>query len=469
MASQLRDFSRDLEKKVEERTRDLSREIAERKRSEQTIKHMAYHDNLTGLPNRLLLTDRLNQVLARGRWHKRIAAVLYLDLDRFKDINDTLGHPTGDALLKAVAERLVGCLRDGDTVARQGGDEFTMLLQDVYRIDDVTKVIEKIFSSFGAPFVTGGHEIFLTASIGMSIYPDDGADAETLLKNADIALHQAKEEGRNKYKLFTPAMNEKIAKRLDLGKRLRKAAEKEEFLLYYQPEVDINTGEVIGIEALLRWQEQGRGLTLPGEFIPFAEDSGLIVPIGEWVMRAACTQNRVWQERGLKPVSIAVNLSMRQFRQKNFLDAVARILKETGLDPKYLDLELTESVLMEDAESVIDILNKLKATGIRLTIDDFGTGYSSLEYLKRMPINMLKIAQSFIRDITSDPDDATIATTIIRMGHSLGIEVIAEGVETVEQLNLLKGMQCDKIQGYLASRPVPAGEVEKFLEKGRFF
>lgn len=469
MASKLRELYRNLEKKVEERTRELTMEIAERKKFEETIRHMAYHDHLTGLPNRLLLTDRLNQVLARGRWHKRIAAVLYLDLDRFKDINDTLGHPMGDELLKAVAERLVKCLRGGDTVARQGGDEFTMLLQDVNRIDDVTVVIEKILSSFVLPFTISGHEIFLTTSIGISIYPDDGDIAETLLKNADIAMYQAKEEGRNKYRLFTPAMNEKLAKRLDLENRLRKAAEKEEFLLYYQPEVDINTGEVIGIESLLRWQEPERGLTLPGEFIPFAEDSGLIVPIGEWVMRTACTQNRVWQERGLKPVSIAVNLSMRQFRQKNFLDTVARILKETGLDPKYLDLELTESVLMDDVESVIDILNKLKAMGIRLTIDDFGTGYSSLEYLKRMPINMLKIAQSFIRNITSDPNDATIATTIIRMGHSLGIEVIAEGVETVEQLNLLRRMQCDKIQGYFASRPVPAGEVEEFLGKGRFF
>lgn len=465
MTSALRVISRELEKKVEERTRELEKEMEVRKRSEEAVRHMAYHDPLTGLPNRLVLMDRVNQVLARGRWHGRIAAIVYLDLDRFKVINDTLGHQAGDTLLKAVADRLARCVRTGDTVVRQGGDEFIMLLQDIHRIDDITMVIKKVFSVFDSSFTVAGRELAVTASIGISVYPDDGEDAETLFKNADIAMYKAKEEGRNKYKFFTPAMNSLFLKRLDIERRLLRAIEKEEFLLYYQPEVDISTGEVAGVEALLRWLDPELGLLPPGDFIPVAEDTGLIIQIGEWALRAACIQSKAWQDRGLKPVVVAVNLSMRQFKQNDFLGSLVRILEETGLDPAWLELELTESIIMDDPESVIGTLKNLKAMGVRLTIDDFGTGYSSLEYLKRMPINKLKIAQSFIKSITVDPDDVAIASTVISIGHSMKMEVIAEGVETVEQLLLLRTLRCDKVQGFLVSRPAPAGEVERLLEK----
>lgn len=446
----------------------IARDITERKSAEETIRHMAYHDPLTGLPNRLLLADRLNQALSRVSTWK--VAVLYLDMDRFKDINDTIGHLMGDEVLKAAAERLMRCLRGGDTIARQGGDEFTILLQHIDRIDGVTSIIERIFSAFEAPFMLEGQpELFLTASIGISIYPDDGEDAETLFKNADIALYQAKEVGRNTYKLFSRSMNEKITKKLDIENRLRKAYEKEELLLHYQPQIDLETGKTIGMESLLRWEEPQLGLVPPMEFIPVAEDTGLIMPIGDWVLRTACGQNKAWLDRGLKSVRVGVNISMRQFKQKNFAEKVAGILEQASLGPEYLELELTESILMEDVESVIDTLRKLKSMGIKLSIDDFGTGYSSLEYLKKMPIDTLKIAQSFVRDIDVNPEDAAIATTIIRMGHTMKIEVIAEGVETSEQLNLLRRMHCDKIQGFLVSRPLPPEKAVAFLENDRCF
>ncbi|MCR4314264.1 MAG: EAL domain-containing protein [Candidatus Uhrbacteria bacterium] len=448
----------------------IIRDITERKRSEETIRHMAYHDHLTGLPNHLLLNDRLKQALAMGRRHSSLVAVIFLDLDRFKVINDTLGHAVGDELIKAVAERLKKHLRETDTVARLGGDEFTMLLQDVSGIERITRVIENIFELFKEPFDIKGHELFLTASIGISVYPDDGTDAETLFKNADIAMYLAKEEGRNAYRFYTTAMNARTIERLELENGLRKAIERDELLLHYQPQIDIKTGEVTGVEALVRWHELERGIIhQPADFIPIAEETGLIVPIGEWVLRKACEENKKWQEKGLKPVRIAANLSLRQFRQKDFVKTVAGIIKDTTLDPKYLELELTESIIMKDVKSTIEVLSELKAMGIRLSIDDFGTGYSSLTYLKRMPIDVLKIDMSFVRDITTDPDDAAIALTIIRMAHSLKLEVIAEGVETMEQLEFLRGLQCDRLQGFLVSRPVPSGEVEEFLAKGRRF
>lgn len=441
----------------------IARDITERNRAEETIKHMAYHDPLTGLPNRLLLKDRLCQALARGREGK--AAVLYLDMDRFKDINDTIGHPMGDELLKAAAERLENCLREGDTVARQGGDEFTILLPLIDRIDDVMSVIERVLSAFKPPFaIEGQPEFFLTVSMGISIYPDDGEDAETLLKNSDIALYQAKEAGRNTCKFFSKFMNEKIAKRLDFENRLRRALEREEFLLYYQPQIEIATGKVTGMEALLRWQEPEKGLVLPNEFISVVEDTGVIIPLGDWILRTACMQNKAWLDKGLKSVHVAVNISMRQFKQKNFVEKVAGILEQTRLGPEHLELELTESLLMEDVGSVIAMLRKLKSMGIKLSIDDFGTGYSSLAYLKKMPIDVLKIAQPFVHNIAVHSDDIAIATTIIRMGHSLNFEIVAEGVETVEQLELLKRMHCDKIQGFLVSRPLPPEKAVDFLE-----
>ncbi len=443
----------------------ILRDITGRKESEETIRRMAYHDCLTGLPNRTLLMDRIKQVLLMEERHGLLAALFFLDLDRFKDINDTLGHVAGDELLKAVAERLRGRCRKSDTVARLGGDEFVLLAQDLARVEDATKVAEGILSIFDEPFHIKGREFFVTASMGISIYPHDGRDAVTLLKNADIAMYRAKEQGRKSFIFYTSAMNERTARRLDIESRLHRAIEREEFVLHYQPQLDTGTGEVIGVEALLRWKDGDRGIISPGEFIPVAEDTGLIVPIGWWVLRTACRQGRIWQDRGLEYLNVAVNLSLHQFRQKDFVGRLARLIEDTGMDPRRLELEFTESVVMEDTELTMEMLERLKAMGVRLTIDDFGTGYSSLEYLKRMPIDMLKIAQSFVRDITTNKDDALIATAIIRIAHSLNIEVIAEGVETQEQLDMFKNLRCDKIQGYLFSRPLPVDEVEGFLKR----
>jgi diguanylate cyclase (GGDEF)-like protein/PAS domain S-box-containing protein len=443
----------------------ISRDITERKRSEEKIEHMAYHDQLTGLPNRSLLLDRVNQVLDREGRQRKLAAILFFDLDRFKYINDSLGHAAGDELLKAVADRLKKCIRKSDTIARHGGDEFTILIQDLSKIEYITNVIEDIFAAFEAPFNLDRQEFYITISMGVSIYPNDGKDAEALLKNADIAMYRAKEEGRNTYQFFTSAMHESATARLNLEHKLRKAIEKEEFLLHYQPQVDITTGEVVGMEALLRWQDPKEGLIPPGDFIPLAEDTGLIVPIGDWVLHTACTQNKMWQERGLKPVTMSVNVSMRQFKQKDFVDTVKRTLKETNLNPGYLELELTESLLMDDIESVIKKLHELKALGIRLSIDDFGTGYSSLEYLKQMPVDMLKIAQEFVKDINVDLNDVAIAKATIQMAQSMGLEVIAEGVETKENQKVLSDLHCNKTQGFLFSKPLPPEEFERLLKK----
>ena len=447
----------------------LSAEVIERKQAEERTSHMAYHDSLTGLPNRSLLIDRLKQVLARNQRRDIHVAVIFIDLDRFKVINDTLGHAIGDLLLVAVAERLEKHTRKADTLARQGGDEFIVIAQDIDRIEDITTVAEKITSAFQDAFNVGGHELSITVSMGISVYPNDGEDVVSLLKNADIAMYKAKDEGRNSYQLYTAKMNESIAKRHEIEKRLRTAIKNEEFQLHYQPQVDSATGEIFGLEALLRLQDPGGEPISPGEFIPVAEDTGLIVPIGEWVLHEACRQNKMWQDEGLKQMTVSVNISIRQFKQKEFVSTVERILKETNLEPKYLELELTESVVMDDIESTIETLRALKALGIRLSIDDFGTGYSSLMYLKRMPIDMLKIDQSFVRDIVDDLDDASIVRATIEVAKSLHLEVIAEGVETREQFELLYNLQCNKIQGYLFSRPLPPQELKEFLrEEWRF-
>ncbi len=440
-------------------------DITERKHAEEKMLHMAYHDPLTGLPNRSLMIDRLNQVLARKKRQNGITAILFLDLDRFKLINDTFGHIKGDELLKEVSERLKKNTRDADTVARQGGDEFIVVVQDINSIEDKTKVASRYLIAFEDPFHLDGQALSVKVSIGISIYPNDGEDADALLKNADIALYEAKEKGRNSYQFYAASMNKSIAKKLKLENKLRMAIEEEQFVLHYQPQIDIKTGEAIGIEALVRWQEPETGLIPPGEFIPLAEDTGLIVLIGEWVLRTACTQNEAWQRRGLKPLTMAVNISIRQFKQNNFVDTIKRILEKTNLNPKYLELELTESIIMDDVESTISVLHELKAMGVRLSIDDFGTGYSSLQYLKQMPLDMLKVAHTFVRDITVDSNDAAIAKATIQMAQSLNLEVIAEGVETVEHFKLLRTLQCNKIQGYLVSKPLPSEEVEGFLEK----
>lgn len=441
------------------------RDTTERKQAEGRLHYLAHHDGLTDLPNRVLLMDRLSQALTRAPWHKRLVAVLFLDLDHFKRINDTLGHNIGDRLLKDVAARLLTCVRAGDTIARLGGDEFAIVLSDVAQPQDVPKITQKILDALSRPFKLVARQLFITTSIGISLYPDDGQEADTLLKNADAAMYRAKEHGRNNYQFFLSDMNVQATERLALETALHSAVTREEFLLHYQPLVDLRTGKIIGMEALLRWQSPEHGLVSPAQFIPVAEESGLIVPIGQWVLRTACAQNKAWQAEGLPPVRVAVNLSARQFQQENLVETITEVLRETGLDPNALELELTESIMQDTA--AIQTLRQLKELGVEISIDDFGTGYSSLSYLKRLPINTLKIDQSFVRNMTTDKDDAVIAKTIIGLAHSLHLKAIAEGVETIEQLEFLRSHGCDRIQGYLFSRPLPAHDATKLLAEGK--
>ncbi|MHB1117708.1 putative bifunctional diguanylate cyclase/phosphodiesterase [Sideroxydans sp.] len=433
------------------------------------IEHIAHYDALTGQPNRLLFVDRLDQELARAQREERMVAVLAVGLDRFKQINDSFGHPMGDQLLQVVAERLVGKVRACDTVARIAGDEFGVVLTGVKAAHDAGDVAQKIIDSIAQnPISIGDSEIFVTLSIGVCLYPLDGPNTATLLRNADAALHHAKTEGRNNFQYYAAHMNASAWQRLQLETGLRRALEREEFVLHYQPQVDLENGKIIGMEALLRWQSAERGLISPGEFIPLLEETGLIVPVGDWVLRTACQQARAWQAAGLSGFHVAVNLSTLQFRQPDFAGVVTAILEEYGIDPaqRMIELELTESLLMHNVAGAIDTLNKLHATGIEFSIDDFGTGYSSLSYLKRFPISSLKIDQSFVRDLSSDRSDAAIVTAIIALGHSLGMNVIAEGVETTTQLARLREMGCDEIQGYLFSRPVSAAEMTRLLQNG---
>lgn len=438
-------------------------DITERKQAEETIRYMAYYDPLTDLPNRTLLNDRLTLALANARRSGDTVAMLFLDLDNFKTINDTLGHIVGDQLLQAVAERLRGCLREGDTIARLGGDEFTLLLPRISHVEDAAKTAQKVIDALKEPFDFNGRELHVTTSIGIALYPNDGEDVLTLLKNADTALYRAKEQGRNNYQLYAPAMNSSALERLYLESSMRKALERGEFALHYQPQVNLNTGKIVGMEALVRWQHPEFGLILPAEFIPIAEETGLILPIGEWVLNTACKRGRAWQDAGYQDIRVAVNLSARQFQQRDLIGVVKQALDESGLDPNYLELEITESAIMKDADAAVSILHKLKEIGIKVAIDDFGTGYSSLSYLKRFPIDILKIDQSFVRDITIDPDDAAIAKAIITLAHSLGLTALAEGVENVEQVEFLRSLKCDGVQGYLFSCPVPAEEATELL------
>ncbi|MDO8612508.1 MAG: PAS domain S-box protein [Dehalococcoidia bacterium] len=440
-------------------------DITDRKAAEETIRHLAYHDGLTGLPNRTLFEDRLTVTLAQGRRKRRLAAVMFLDLDRFKVVNDTVGHAMGDRLLQSVAERLKALVRDGDTVARVGGDEFTLLLPEVGRVKDAVEVAERILETLRQPWQVNGHEFHITTSIGIAMCPGDGEDAESLLRNADTAMYRAKDRGRDNYKLYAPAMNSKIAERLALENSLRHALERDEFVVHYQPQVNIETGRIVGVEALVRWQHPERGLVSPLEFIPVAEETGLIVPLGAWVLRTACAQNRAWQDAGLPPMRMAVNLSARQFQRRDLLDTVAGVLAETGLPPQYLQLEITEGAAMQDVDLTLAILRELREAGVQISIDDFGTGHSSLSYLKRFPIDVVKIDQSFVQDLTVDPNDAAIASTIIVMAHALNLKVIAEGVETAEQLAFLRERDCDEMQGFLFSRPAPAPELDQMLRR----
>jgi diguanylate cyclase (GGDEF)-like protein/PAS domain S-box-containing protein len=428
--------------------------------------HSAQHDVLTSLPNRLLLNDRITQSIAVARRQKKHLAVIFLDLDRFKYINDSLGHAIGDELLQSISKRLLANVRGSDTVSRQGGDEFVILLAEIARPEDAAISAQKLLHSLSAPHSLGGQELRIDGSIGISVYPADGQDAEKLIKNADTAMYHAKESGRNNFQFFKADMNLKAVERQSLEGNLRCALEREEFQLHYQPIVNLESGEITGAEALIRWQQPDRGLVPPAQFVPIAEDCGLILPIGRWVLREACRQARAWQDAGLPPLPIAVNVSAVEFRDKGFVEGVRKVLSETGLSAQYLELELTEGVLMEDAESAASVLLELKAMGVRIAIDDFGTGYSSLSYLRKFPIDALKIDRSFIHQDTTDPDESTIVSAVIAMGRSLKLRVVAEGVETLEELTILRALQCDEAQGFYFSRPVAAAQFADLLQKG---
>ena len=442
-------------------------DATERKCYEKQLEYQANHDVLTHLPNRNVLVDRIQQALLMSQRNGQQVAVFFIDLDNFKFINDSLGHDVGDELLKIAAERLVTCVRMGDTVARQGGDEFVIVVSD----PDITGVADRIAGSIqeavSQPFRINENELVITCSIGISISSRDGDDVQCLIKNADLAMYQAKEQGRNRIRYYTGEMNDRSQSRITMEKYLRRALERNELLLCYQPKVSLRSGHIIGMEALIRWQSPELGMVSPVSFIPLAEETGLIDLIGEWVLETACTQNREWQDAGLPAIPVAVNLSAYQFRQKNLAGVVERILRKSALEPRYLELEITESLVMQNLDRVTTILNDLKALGTTLSLDDFGTGYSSLSYLKRFPFDTLKIDQSFIRDVTSEPDSAAIAKTIIAMGHNLRLKVIAEGVETAGQLNYLRGHNCDEIQGYLFSKPIIAEDFGTLLRENR--
>jgi len=441
-------------------------DITARIRAESEIQQLINYDTLTGLPNRSLLHDRLHLAIAQAARDKNLLGVLILDLDRFKGVNDTLGHRAGDKLLKAVAGRLEACVRETDTLARLGGDEFVAILVGVAHVEGITKVAKKILSIISEPIYIDGHEIYSTCSIGIAVYPMDGDDSHTLLKYADLAMYQAKELDRNNFQFFSRDMNIKVLERMMLENSMRKALEREEFFLVYQPQVDTRNGQITGMEALLRWQHPDLGLLAPDKFIYLAEENNLIIPLGEWVLRTACRQNKAWQDEGLPAVRVAVNLSAKQFGQYHLDQVIASTLLEVGLEPRYLELEITESTIMKDAEQNTIILQKFKDMGISLAIDDFGTGYSSLSYLKHFPISRLKIDRSFVKDITTNPDDAAIAEIIIDIARSLKMNVIAEGVETRAQMQFLSFNNCVEMQGYLFSRPVPADVFASQLRNG---
>jgi diguanylate cyclase (GGDEF)-like protein/PAS domain S-box-containing protein len=440
-------------------------DISERKAYEARIEYLADHDALTDLANRNLLGDRITQSMAHARRNGSMVALLFLDLDRFKGVNDSFGHAIGDALLMDVAERLKRVIRDGDTVARQGGDEFILLLTGMQQPHDVIAVAHKIFNAFSAPFTIDKHELFVTVSIGATLYPEDGDDMPTLLRNADTAMYRAKEEHGNAFQFYSRDMSVRALERAELESGLRRALDRKEFELFYQPKVSVSSRRIVGAEALIRWNHPDIGLVSPTRFIPMAEEIGLIVPIGEWVLQTACAQNKAWQEAGLPTISVSVNLSARQFRQEGLVEYIAETLDKLGLDATHLELELTESIVMNSAESFISKLRKLEDLGIQLSIDDFGTGYSSLSYLKRFPLHHLKIDQSFVRDIATNADDAAITSTVIALGHSLDLKVIAEGVETEEQVAFLRAHDCDEMQGYYFSKPLPAMEFARLLRQ----
>jgi diguanylate cyclase (GGDEF)-like protein len=441
--------------------------LALSRRKEQAEKHLdylAHYDALTALPNRNAFNRRLAQAMARAERNARCVALMFLDFDNFKIINDTFGHHVGDELLKYAAQRLTESLRASDTVSRLGGDEFTVILEDLSNPRSAAPVAEHLIASLHRPFQVDRQELYVGASIGISVYPQDAEGLQDLIRNADTAMYHAKEKGKNNYQFFSREMNNRASRRLSIETRLRWGLEREEFFLHYQPQVDLASERIVGVEALLRWRQPELGLVDPTQFIAIAEETGLIVPIGEWVLRTACAQNQAWNATGLGPLRVGVNLSARQLRDETFAQKTIQILRETGLEPALLELELTESVLMERRESTRAMLDELRSTGVALAIDDFGTGYSSMAYLKRVPISKLKIGISLVRDAPGDPDDTAIIAAIIAMGHSLKLHVLAEGAEKAEQVAFLAARGCDSAQGYYFSEPLPAEELTRRLE-----
>jgi len=461
------------------RVRGTIQDVTERKHAEEKILYLAHHDTLTGLPNRLLLKEQLAQTLARAKRFETMGALLFIDLDCFKRINDTLGHDMGDRLLQHVAERVTLSVRKGDsvsrgfaegedsTVARLGGDEFTVLLSDIRHVEDAGRVARRILDALARPFHLELSEVFIGASIGITVFPHDGEDVDILLRNADTAMYHAKDQGRNNYQFYTRSLHDRALYQLSLENAMRRALEKDEFFLCYQPQWDISTGEIVGVEALMRWHSEEMGPIPPSDFIPVAEESGLIMPMGEWVLREACRECRSWQNLWHKPLRVSVNLSRRQFKSDRLPETVGSVLEEVGLDPTLLELELTESVVMDHTEETLSMLKKLKSMGITLSIDDFGTGYSSLSYLKSLPIDILKIDGSFVRDIPSSENDMAITSAIIAMARSLKLCSVAEGVETDEQLDFLRKCQCIAMQGFLCCPPVSGEKLRDLLQKHR--
>jgi diguanylate cyclase (GGDEF)-like protein len=439
----------------------------ERKQQEEKLFYLAQYDVVTGLPNRVLFRDRLDRALTHAERNNTNVVLMFLDLDHFKAINDSLGHDAGDQLLKQVGQRLVSCLRKEDTIARLGGDEFTIVLNDIERPDKAAKLAQKIIDVMSRSFSLEGLEIFVTTSIGIAAYPNCGSDASTLIKNADAALYSAKESGRSTFRFYHEKMNRVAGEKLSMVTDLRHAVERNEFVLHYQPQVDCNTGAVVGVEALIRWMHPERGLIYPGEFISLLEETGLVIQVGEWVLRTACEQCKTWQSAGLPPLRVAVNISARQFWQKNLVKIVSQVLQETQLDPTSLELELTESLLIENVSETVAILRALHGLGVQLSVDDFGTGYSSLVYLKQFPLHALKIDRSFLQDIHVRPENAAITEAIINLAHSLQLGVVAEGIENETQYNFIRKHGCDMYQGFLLAKPMTADDFEQWMSDKR--
>jgi diguanylate cyclase (GGDEF)-like protein len=453
----------------------LEQELESRREAEEKIRVLAYYDSLTDLPNRTFFTELLRLAIAYARRHKLTMALLFIDLDNFKRVNDTLGHDMGDKLLLAVKDRLLASIRDSDYIARldedemtdvvsrMGGDEFILLLHNIAHVQDSGKVAIRILEDLSEPFHLNGREVFITASIGISLYPTDAEDGNDMLKNADVAMYHAKSAGKNAYQFYSKSMTDAALEHMILENKLRKALESKEFLLYYQPKQSLSGGKIVGLEALLRWRQADGDMLLPTKFISLAEEAGLIIPIGEWVLSAACLQNKAWHEAGYGSIVVSVNLSNRQFDQKDLIEVVTRALRNVDLHPRYLELEITESAVMQNPEEAIATLHKLRDLGVQISIDDFGTGYSSLNYLRRLPLDSLKIDRSFVMNLSTNSSDAAIVKAIIVLAHSLNLKVVAEGVETEQQLAFLRESGCDEIQGYLLSRPLPVGEISKVL------